>query len=100
MPAYKINCICKDYGNVAKLIGNDVVNVTGAVMLKYDFAIRTRDGQRLESLVIGGIAQQDAERKLNQMYRYCEILRCESKESGIRQSDSTSVEDILSLISK
>lgn len=100
MPAYKINCKYKDYGNVAKLIGDDVVNVTGAVMLKFDFAIRTRDGQRIESLVIGGIDQQDAERKLNQMYRYCEILRCESKESGIRQSDSTSVEDILSLISK
>jgi hypothetical protein len=69
-------------------------------MLKFDFAIRTRDGQRIDSLVIGAIDQQDAERKLNQMYRYCEILSCESKDAVIKQSDSTSVEDILSLISK
>lgn len=69
-------------------------------MLKFDFAIKTRDGQRIESLVIAGIDQQDAERKLNQMYRYCEILRCETKDLGNKQSDSNSVEDILSLISK
>lgn len=69
-------------------------------MLKFDFAIRTRDGQRIESLVIAGNDQQDAERKLNQMYRYCEILRCEAKEVGVKQTDTNSVEDILSLISK
>ena len=69
-------------------------------MMRFDFSIRTRDGQRIESLLIGGIDQQDAERKLNQMYRYCEILRCETKEGGVKLSDSTSVEDILSLISK
>lgn len=69
-------------------------------MVRFDFAIRTRDGQRIESLVIGGVDQQDAERKLNQMYRYCEILSCESKDAVVKPSDSTSVEDILSLISK
>ena len=69
-------------------------------MLKFDFSIRTRDGQRIESLIIGGVDQQDAERKLYQMYRYCEIMRCESKDGLTKQSDSTSVEDILSLISK
>ena len=69
-------------------------------MFKFDFAIKTRDGQRIESLVIGGLDQQDAERKLNQMYRYCEILRCESKDANLKQADSNSIEDILSLISK
>lgn len=69
-------------------------------MLKFNFSIRTRDGQKIESLVIAGIDQQDAERKLNQMYRYCEVIRCEIKEAAIKQSESTSVEDILSLISK
>ncbi len=69
-------------------------------MLKFDFSIRTRDGQRIESLLIGGIDQQDAESKLNQMYRHCEIIHCESKDSSTKQLDSTSIEDILSLISK
>ena len=69
-------------------------------MMRFDFSIRTRDGQRIESLVIGGVDQQDAERKLLQMYRYCEILSCDSKEGGVKLPDSTSIEDILSLISK
>lgn len=69
-------------------------------MNKFDFAIKTRDGQRIESLVIGGIDQQDAERKLFQMYRYCEILRCDSKDAVTKQTDSNSIEDILSIISK
>lgn len=72
-------------------------------MVRFDFAIRTRDGQKIDSLLIGGIDQQDAERKLSQMYRYCEVLSCtvkDAKELGVKQVDSTSVEDILSLISK
>lgn len=78
--------------------------VTGRLMMvRFDFAIRTRDGQKIDSLIIGGVDQQDAERKLNQMYRYCEIQSCvvkDAHEIGIKQTDSTSVEDILSLISK
>jgi len=69
-------------------------------MLRFNFSIQTRAGQKLDSLVIGGIDQQDAERKLKQMYHYCEILHCEIKDGGVKQSDSNSVEDILSLISK
>ena len=29
-------------------------------MLKYDFSVKTREGQRLESIVIGGIDRSDA----------------------------------------
>ena len=47
------------------------------VMLKYDFSIRTREGQRIASIVIAGRDRTDAERKLTQMYRYCTILRCD-----------------------
>ena len=72
----------------------------GGYMLKFECSIRTRDGQKIESLLIGGRDQAEAERKLNQMYRYCEILRCEVKHNGARPSDAASVEDILSLISK
>lgn len=69
-------------------------------MLKFECSIRTRDGQKIENLLIGGRDQAEAERKLNQMYRYCEILRCEVKQGDARPSDAASVEDILSLISK
>ncbi|HLP99036.1 MAG TPA: hypothetical protein VK149_11365 [Sideroxyarcus sp.] len=70
-------------------------------MLKFDFSIQTRDGQRIESIVIAGRDEADAERKLRQMYRYCEILSCNSKsaEEG-KASQTMSIEDIITLISK
>lgn len=69
-------------------------------MLKFECSIRTRDGQKIDGLLIGGRDQAEAERKLNQMYRYCEILRCEVKHGEVRPSDAASVEEILSIISK
>ena len=71
----------------------------GGVMLKFDFSIQTRDGQKIESIVIAGREQDDAERKLRQMYRHCQVLRCGIKGDG-RQGQSASLEEILSLISK
>ncbi len=69
-------------------------------MLKFEFSIRTRNGQQIDSLLIGGRDQAEAERKLNQMYRYCEILRSEVQQVAALPSDVGSVEEILSLISK
>jgi hypothetical protein len=43
---------------------------------KYGFRIRTRDGLVVENLMIHGRDAADAQRKLNQMYRHCEVLEC------------------------
>lgn len=71
-------------------------------MLKFDFSVQTKDGQRVESVVISGQSQEDAERKLKQMYRYCEIVRCtpRDEEVGGKNAPASSIEDILTLISK
>ncbi|OIR10734.1 hypothetical protein GALL_75050 [mine drainage metagenome] len=70
-------------------------------MQKFDFSILTRDGQRVESVVIAGNDEAEAERKLRQMYRYCEIVSCNAKNAGDGKAQQVmSVEDILSLISK
>jgi len=70
-------------------------------MQKFDFSILTRDGQRVESVVISGKDAVEAERKLRMMYRYCEIVSCNSKGVGEgKNQQAVSVEDILSLISK
>ncbi len=73
-------------------------------MLKFDFSVLTKDGQRVESVVISALNQEDAERKLRQMYRYCEIVRCSPKDEegggGGKMGQAVSVEDILTLISK
>jgi hypothetical protein len=52
--------------------------------------------------VIAAQDQEGAERKLKQMYRYCEIVRCipKGEDMGSKLSQAASVEDILTLISK
>lgn len=69
-------------------------------MQKFDFSLRTRDGQKVEHILIAGKDQQDAERKLNQMYRNCEVMRCESRFTAEKRSPALYVEDILNLITK
>ena len=70
------------------------------MMHKFDFSILTRDGQKVESIVIAGRDEAEAEKKLRQMYRYCEIVSCNDKDADGRNQQVMSVEDILSLISK
>ncbi len=70
-------------------------------MVKFDFSILTRDGQKVESIVIAARDEADAERKLKQMYRYCEVISCNAKQpEDAKAPQVMSVEDILSLISK
>lgn len=73
-------------------------------MLKYDFSVKTRDGQKVDSIVIAGRDREDAERKLRQMYRHCEVIRCNIKTPGEKSRPANaqlnSVEDILSIISR
>jgi hypothetical protein len=45
-------------------------------MLKFDFSVKTRDGQKVESILIHGKDLPDAERKLCQMYHHCEVTQC------------------------
>jgi hypothetical protein len=79
-------------------------------MLKFHFSIQTREGQKINNLVIGGRDKEHAEIKLRQMYRYCEILRCEVQQGVVQQGDvqhgdpqrvhAGSLEDILGLITR
>lgn len=71
-------------------------------MLKYEFAIQARTGQRIDSIVIAGRDQADAERKLVQMYRHCTIIHCKVRHPAERDKvrQASSMEDLLTLISK
>jgi len=68
--------------------------------LKFDFSVKTRDGQKVESVLIHGKDLPDAERKLRQMYRHCEVTRCETINSDKVLYQSADIEEVLSLISK
>lgn len=70
------------------------------IMLKFDFSVNTRDGQKVESIQIYGKDLPDAERKLRQMYHHCEVINCKAIESGNKLSQSADIEELLSLIAK
>ena len=69
-------------------------------MTKFDFSVKTRGGSKIVSVVIAAADQPEAERRLRQMYRDCEILSCEVKQAEDKIRPSATLEDILSLISK
>lgn len=69
-------------------------------MPKFDFALTTRDGQKVDSVQIYGKDMPDAERKLRQMYMHCEVTKCGMVNVEKELSPSADIEDLLSLISR
>lgn len=68
-------------------------------MIKYEFAIRTRNGQRVDRIAIQAGDREAAERRLRQMYLHCEILDCRESPVDLRQ-ENLDVEGIINLITK
>lgn len=80
-----------------------------ASLTKFGFRIRTRHGLVVENLTIQARDEIDAERKLRQMYRHCEVLHCAPVVSfapglafapELRRTEQMSFEDVMSLLSK
>ncbi len=67
-------------------------------MQKYAFSIRTRSGQFIERIAIAGKNREDAERKLNQMYRYCEVVSCEPCKTAAARARGASSDEMASLL--
>jgi hypothetical protein len=68
-------------------------------MNKYSFRIRTRTGMIVENLNVQGRERAEAERKLNQVYRDCEILECHEVDPSLK-GNGLDLEDMISLINK
>ncbi len=69
-------------------------------MRKFDFSVTTWDGQKVDSIQIYGRDLADAERKLRQMYRHCEVNQYKTIELDKKISQSADIEEVLTLISK
>lgn len=70
-----------------------------SALTKYAFRIRTRDGLVVSNLMIHGRAEDDAQRKLRQIYRDCEILDCICHH-GAERKPPANFDDVLSLITR
>lgn len=67
---------------------------------KYGFRIRTRTGMQVDNLMIHGRDLDDARRKLEQMYRHCQVLETRTVPLVRRLDHAASFEDVLSLVTK
>ena len=63
---------------------------------KYVYQIRTRNGVVVDNLKILGHSEDEAKRKLEQMYRHCEIL--DSRITMPERAGNSNYEDVLNLI--
>lgn len=68
-------------------------------LTKYAFRIRTRVGLVVDNLMIHGQDEDDAQRKLRQIYRDCEILGCVCHRGNVR-TPPANFEDVLSIITR
>lgn len=64
---------------------------------KYAFRIRTRLGVVVDNLMIHGRDEFEAQRKLQQMYRGCQIIECVCHRGTVRVPVS-SFEEVANLI--
>jgi hypothetical protein len=67
-------------------------------VIRYGFNIRTKHGQRVENIQIMAATQDDAERRLRQMYHYCEIVECR-EQSVPRRLDALDMVGVIGMIS-
>lgn len=67
-------------------------------MIRYGFTIKTRYGQRVDNIHIMAGTQDDAERRLRQMYQRCEIIECR-EQAVARRNDTLDVESVIGMIS-
>lgn len=68
------------------------------VSAKYCFRIRTRNGAIVDNLSIFGRDEDEAERKLRQIYQGCEILELRQQAAALR-AGPLNYEDVVDLIS-
>lgn len=63
---------------------------------KYLYTIRSANGVIVKNLRIYGKSREDADDKIRQMYRRCEIIHCELNDQT--KSRRTNYEDVLDAI--
>lgn len=70
------------------------------MVTKYEFRIRTRNGAVVEGLSIHGQDEDEARRKLAQMYRGCEILESRGIKANLsgRTNHAVSYEEVVEMI--
>jgi len=68
-------------------------------MNKYAFRIKTRSGGLVDNLQVQARDRAEAEGKITQIYRHCEILECQETTPTLKK-EGPDLDDVLALINK
>jgi hypothetical protein len=68
-------------------------------LTKFSFRIRTRSGTPVENLMVQAVDRAEAERRIQQMYPYCDIVECREL-TAMPRDEGASLDSILSIISR
>ncbi|MHB8666731.1 MAG: hypothetical protein ACYC7B_04320 [Burkholderiales bacterium] len=68
-------------------------------MIKFGFKIKTRSGTVVDNLMFAARDRADAERKVGQIYRRCEILECRELQPAVKE-EGFDLESAINLINK
>jgi hypothetical protein len=68
-------------------------------MGKYGYRIRTRNGMLVENLQVIARDRAEAENKIRQIYRKCEIIDCQEIAPPVK-GENIDLENMISLIGK
>jgi len=68
-------------------------------MKKFGFRVKTRGGMVVENLTVQARSREDADKRIHQIYRNCEILECNELTPDAR-GGGVDLEGMISLISK
>jgi hypothetical protein len=66
---------------------------------KYGFRIRTRSGSTVDNLQVHARDRAEAEVRIAQIYRNCEILECQEVTPTLKK-EGLDLEDVVALINK
>jgi len=66
-----------------------------AKFVKFRFKIVTRNNFIVDKLIISSVDLEGAQRKLEQMYRYCQVLECEPIEEYAQELSFDKVLDLV-----
>ncbi len=72
---------------------------TPRFLTKFAFRIRTRSGTPVENLMVQAADRAEAERRMQQMYPYCDIVECREL-TAMPRDEGASLDSILSIISR
>jgi hypothetical protein len=68
-------------------------------MTRFGFRIRTRGGMAVENLQVQARDREEAERKIRQIYRQCQIVECQEL-TPASKAGGLDFEDVIALINR